>query len=321
MTKRPSFQFYPADWRNDAALRMCSLAARGLWWEMLCIMHMAEPYGHLTAAGAAIEPDELARIVGEHPKDVRRWLAELDRRKVYSVTEAGVIYSRRMVRDEKERDNWRDRQAKSRAKQASVTPTVTPMSRRSSSSSSSSEEEEDTPSLRSGVREREPEGVEIDLSPPPFLDRRKSPKTPEETKASEPKQRRRKSPLPEAFPDAEAIMRAIRFFNENERPDLAHDVRNQAELFRAHHEAQATLSANWAASWRTWIGRAPGFTSKEKLHANGHSRPSAHDRFLAGGAAYIAKLEAAERESEGDMRDAGPIGPALLPGGLRGGTG
>jgi hypothetical protein len=43
--KRPSFQFYPADWRKDANLRRCSPAARGAWMDVLCVLHDAEPYG------------------------------------------------------------------------------------------------------------------------------------------------------------------------------------------------------------------------------------------------------------------------------------
>ena len=46
--KRPSFQFYPGDWLHDTGLRACSLAARGLWIDIVCFMHQAEPYGHLT---------------------------------------------------------------------------------------------------------------------------------------------------------------------------------------------------------------------------------------------------------------------------------
>ena len=45
--KLPWMKFYPADWRADPALRMCSLAARGLWMEMLSIMHEADPRGSL----------------------------------------------------------------------------------------------------------------------------------------------------------------------------------------------------------------------------------------------------------------------------------
>lgn len=45
--KRPSFQFYPADWRNNAKLRRCSEAARGAWIDVLCLMHDSDEYGVL----------------------------------------------------------------------------------------------------------------------------------------------------------------------------------------------------------------------------------------------------------------------------------
>lgn len=98
--KRPAFQFYPADHRKDPSVQVCSLAARGLWLEMLCIMHEAEPYGHLCVNGRAISPDQLARMVGGYPDEVGALLAELEEAGVYSISEAGVIYSRRMVKDE-----------------------------------------------------------------------------------------------------------------------------------------------------------------------------------------------------------------------------
>lgn len=43
--KRPSFQFYPADWRNNAKLRRCSSAARGAWMDVLCVLHDSDEYG------------------------------------------------------------------------------------------------------------------------------------------------------------------------------------------------------------------------------------------------------------------------------------
>lgn len=43
--KRPSFQFYPADWRNNAKLRRCSEAARGVWMDILCVLHDSDEYG------------------------------------------------------------------------------------------------------------------------------------------------------------------------------------------------------------------------------------------------------------------------------------
>jgi hypothetical protein len=98
--KRPAFQFYPGDWLRDANLRICSAGARSLWIDMLCVMHQAKPYGHLVFNGKALDTAQLARMVGETPKDVGRWLKELEDNGVPSRTDDGVIYSRRMVKDE-----------------------------------------------------------------------------------------------------------------------------------------------------------------------------------------------------------------------------
>lgn len=102
--KRPAFQFYPADWRKDAAVQACSMAARGLWHEMLCIAHECDPYGHLTVNGAAMTSAQLARLVGEGAKDVQSWLTELEAAGVFSRDDQGRIYSRRMVKDERLRN-------------------------------------------------------------------------------------------------------------------------------------------------------------------------------------------------------------------------
>jgi hypothetical protein len=98
--KRPAFQFYPADWRKDAAVQSCSMGAKGLWHEMMCIMHECEPYGHLTVNGVSMDTIQLARLVGEPVKRVQGWLAELRKAGVFSETEDGGIFSRRMVKDE-----------------------------------------------------------------------------------------------------------------------------------------------------------------------------------------------------------------------------
>lgn len=97
--KAPAFQWYPGDFRRDVALQACSFGARSLWREMIDLMHDGEPYGHLSAGGVAISLTQLARIVGVSARDVKRWTKELADRNVYSVTDDGVIYSRRMVRD------------------------------------------------------------------------------------------------------------------------------------------------------------------------------------------------------------------------------
>lgn len=102
--KRPAFQFYPSDWRKDPALSACSMAARGLWIELMCIAHEADNYGHLEINGKAMTAPQLARMVGESPSVVTKLVAELDGAGVFSRTTEGVIFSRRMVKDERIRN-------------------------------------------------------------------------------------------------------------------------------------------------------------------------------------------------------------------------
>ena len=98
--KRPAFQFYPADWRKDLELQSCSIAARGLWHELMCLMHEAEPYGHLTLNGKAMTEKQAATACSVTPRQYRDLFAELQIAGVPGVTDDGVIFSRRMVRDE-----------------------------------------------------------------------------------------------------------------------------------------------------------------------------------------------------------------------------
>lgn len=80
-------------------LRGVSLEARGLWVDMMCFMHQAEPYGHLKVGHKDILVGVLARMVGSDVRTVERLLLELEEAGVFSRTESGTIYSRRMVRD------------------------------------------------------------------------------------------------------------------------------------------------------------------------------------------------------------------------------
>jgi hypothetical protein len=95
----PWLKFYPRDWRGDQALRAVSIAARGLWMEVLCIMHEASPYGHLILGGHAVSNDVLARVSGIGAEECGALLSELESAGVFSRTRKGVIYSRRMVKD------------------------------------------------------------------------------------------------------------------------------------------------------------------------------------------------------------------------------
>lgn len=103
--KRPALQFYPNDWRSEPSLQMCSLAARGLWIEMLCIMFKGMPRGTLTANGRPIDTMGLARLVGANEEEIEKLLQELEENKVFSRLDSDTIINRRMYqKDWKARD-------------------------------------------------------------------------------------------------------------------------------------------------------------------------------------------------------------------------
>jgi hypothetical protein len=131
MSKFPAIQFYIGDWMKDPALRSVSVAARGLWIDLLCIMHESPRRGYLeNAKGEPLSPLQISRMTGVHHNKVRSLLAELIEGGVASVTppvtgqsliqslggSLGVLLvsNRRMIRDETARQNGRDRQERFR---------------------------------------------------------------------------------------------------------------------------------------------------------------------------------------------------------------
>lgn len=100
MSSQPWMKFYPADWRSDPSLRITSLAGRGLWIEMLAIMHEAEPRGHLTVKGKQLSFEALALMVGSDAETVKSLVDELEENGVFSRKKSGVIFSRRIEKDE-----------------------------------------------------------------------------------------------------------------------------------------------------------------------------------------------------------------------------
>lgn len=100
-SKSPAALWYFGDWQRDTGLRACSYAARGLWKEMLCIMHDGVPRGYLRTAGRRIDsPSVIASMTGAgQGDDVQALLAELESNGVFSRDADGTIFCRRMVRD------------------------------------------------------------------------------------------------------------------------------------------------------------------------------------------------------------------------------
>ena len=93
---KPSLQFYVDDWLSEPGLRLCSLAARGLWIDMLSYMFKSQIRGALLANEKKIGSKELAKLVGENEDYVKKLLEELQDSRVLSYLENGTIINRRM---------------------------------------------------------------------------------------------------------------------------------------------------------------------------------------------------------------------------------
>jgi hypothetical protein len=104
--KLPFLKFYAQSWFGDRNLRLCSAAARGVWIDLLLVMHQdGKPYGHLAKDGVAMDLYDLAETCRVTVDGLREILEELERREVFSRRANGVIFSRKLVRDANVRAN------------------------------------------------------------------------------------------------------------------------------------------------------------------------------------------------------------------------
>ena len=105
-------KFWWRDHQGDAALRACSLAARGYWMELLCIAHEAEQVGYVLLNGKQPTGRQIAIIAGCSEREARKLEAELEDAGVFSRLPDGTIYSRRMVKDAEVAEAGREHIAK-----------------------------------------------------------------------------------------------------------------------------------------------------------------------------------------------------------------
>jgi len=105
-------KFWWEDYEGDPLLSSCSLASQGLWMRMLCLMHRGEPYGHLLINGKQPSVRVLSSILRTNEREFARLIAELEEYGVFSRTDDGTIYSRRMVKDAERSEEGREAIAK-----------------------------------------------------------------------------------------------------------------------------------------------------------------------------------------------------------------
>lgn len=97
--KQPAIMFYVGDWMKAADVRSLSYAARGLWFDIICLMHDADRRGYLEIAGKQMSSKTLAKITGGTEDEVNALMAEILESGVVSIDESGTWYSRRMSRE------------------------------------------------------------------------------------------------------------------------------------------------------------------------------------------------------------------------------
>ena len=117
-------KWWPDAWLSDESLRGCSPMARALWVDIICLMAKSKRHGYLLSGDSPMNTTQLARIFGESKEITENLLSELSLAQVFSVAD-GVIFSRRMVKDEKDRTSSRARVYKFRNKDVMVG--VTPL--------------------------------------------------------------------------------------------------------------------------------------------------------------------------------------------------
>ena len=100
MAKSPGFWFFTGDWMKDPELRFCSIFARGLLVDLLCILHEAKEQGYASNPDGTPRTDEqiVDAISGGSREEKLAGLGELERSGVLSRDNRGVLFSRRVAR-------------------------------------------------------------------------------------------------------------------------------------------------------------------------------------------------------------------------------
>lgn len=217
----PWLKFYTTDWQADPALRMCGMAARGLWVEMICLMHEATPYGHLLVNGQSPTEAQLAVLAGTTPDQITALLGELEAAGVFSRTRTHVIYSRKLTRMAKKaataRNNGRKGGNPSLGNQTENPPL-------------------DNPGVKGGDKPQKPEA--------------RSQKKKEEPKGSSQKATRKTR-----LPDDWRLPKDWGDWAVSEGMDEL-SARREADQFKDHHISKGSTMLDWRRAWQTWVRNA-----------------------------------------------------------------
>ena len=206
---------------------MCSLAARGLWADMLAIMHESEPYGHLTINGKPPKLEELARVIGSSKREVEDAFLELAKHQVFS-TNNGVVFSRRMVRDHEKSQKGAEAAAKGWANRK---PNGSP-------NGSPNGDEHGSPNTYILESRVDIESKEDSISTPA-------------QESGKPKRGRKPSPkqhLPQGW-----MLDPVDIEHARKHGWDDNKIATEEQRFADYAKANNWLKADWHATWRNWV--------------------------------------------------------------------
>jgi len=119
MTKLPYLKVYPGDWYRGE-LNGLSLAAQGLWFRILLLMHDSEPRGQLSINGQPMTIQMMANRIGVPKEEVEILLVEMKSVGKPEKNEKGIIVSKRMIRDQQEYEIVIDKKSRAGKKSAEL---------------------------------------------------------------------------------------------------------------------------------------------------------------------------------------------------------
>jgi len=96
----PWFKFFPGDWIREPKLRRCSLAAQGVWINLICLSYECEEVGVFSTAGQPWPDRDVAAAVGGDIAEILRAIDELIAKRVLERSKGGSLMCPRVVRDE-----------------------------------------------------------------------------------------------------------------------------------------------------------------------------------------------------------------------------
>lgn len=253
MSKLPAFQFYPSDWRSDPGVQSLDYFDRGVWFEILCLMHESSERGKLLLNGKPMPTEALARVLGLDKQKLSSTLTTLLDFGIASTDEAtGALICRRMVRDEEIR-SIRAKAGKMGGNPVLLNQTVKQNASKTQAKPKQTVKQNPTPSSSSSSSSsfKEENNIDVSIVGAP----QDAPPTP-----------KRASRLPDTF----MLTQDMRKWARERTPEI--DVITETEKFVNHWRAKAGKDAtkhDWIATWRNWMLKAEDFRHK----GNGTPKP------------------------------------------------